>query len=80
MLDAKRSPEHYNHLFILTTSRIFWLEIVPPGEHGGDVNTPASIKVILSFRHFRDTNDETLRLTLVNDELGMAAIETSRLS
>jgi len=80
MLDAKRSPEHFNHLFILTTSRIFWLEIVPPGEHGGDVNTSASIKVILSFRHFRDTNDETLRLTLVNDELGMAAIETSRLS
>jgi len=74
MLDTKRSPEHLNHLFVLTTSRIFWLEIVPPGKDGGDQNT-AGIKVILSFRHFRDPNDETLRLTLVHDGSGMAFLE-----
>jgi RNA polymerase I-specific transcription initiation factor RRN6 len=71
MLDLKRSPEHLNYLFVLTTSRIFWVEIIPPGELGGGQTASSGIKVILSYRHFRDPNDQTLRLTLVNNDPGM---------
>lgn len=71
MIDLKRSPQHLNHLFVLTTYRIFWVEIFPPGEDGGVQIASSGIKVKLSYRHFRDPNDETLRLTLVNDDPGM---------
>jgi RNA polymerase I-specific transcription initiation factor RRN6 len=71
MLDLKRSSQHLNYLFILTTSRIFWVEVIPPGEDGGDQAVSAGIKVKLSYRHFRDPNDETLKLTLANNDPGM---------
>ena len=71
MIDLKRSSEHLNYLFILTTCRIFWVEVFPPGEDGEDQIASSGIKVKLSYRHFRDPNDETLRLTLVNDDPGM---------
>ncbi|KAE9375423.1 hypothetical protein N431DRAFT_402951 [Stipitochalara longipes BDJ] len=78
MLDTKRSPEHLNHLFVLTTSRIFWLEIVPPGEDRGDRNASPGIKVILSFRHFRDPNDETLRLTPIHNDLVTVFVSSAK--
>lgn len=75
ILDLKRSSDYPNHLFILTTSRIFWIEIVPPGKDG-DQTTSFGIKVVLSYRHFRDPNDETLKLTLVNNDSGMVVSRT----
>jgi RNA polymerase I-specific transcription initiation factor RRN6 len=70
-IELKRSPEHLNYLFILTTSRIFWVEAFSPGEDGGDQIAFSGIKVKLSYRHFRDPNDQTLTLTLVNNDPGM---------
>jgi RNA polymerase I-specific transcription initiation factor RRN6 len=71
ILGVKRCHALLNYLFILTTSRIFWVEVVPAGGAGGDQIASGAIKVILSYRHFRDANDETLRLTLINSDPGM---------
>jgi RNA polymerase I-specific transcription initiation factor RRN6 len=71
ILDVKRSPEHLNFLFILTTSRIFWIEVFPNVEDGVDQAASVGVKVILSYRHFRDPNDKTLKITLVKNDPSM---------
>jgi RNA polymerase I-specific transcription initiation factor RRN6 len=67
LLDLKRSPSKLSHLFVLTSSRIFWLEVIPGGEEkNGDVG----FRVLLSYRHFRDPNDRTMKLTVLKGEEG----------
>jgi RNA polymerase I-specific transcription initiation factor RRN6 len=67
ILDLKRSPSNLGHLFVLTSSRIFWLEIIPDGEgENGDIG----FRIFLSYRHFRDPNDETLRLVILKGDEG----------
>jgi len=60
-----------NILFVLTTSRVFWVEVIPLGEEKDDQNVSAGARVILSYRHFRDPNDETLTLTPIKDNNGI---------
>ncbi len=64
ILDIKLSISNMNHVYVLTTLRLFWIEVIPKVEAIGEV------KIILSYRHFRDANDETIKLTLVEDENG----------
>lgn len=68
IIDVKRSVTDQSHLFVLTTSRIIWIEVTPPGE--GDQDQTGA-RIILSYRHFRNANDETLRLVPLQDEYGM---------
>ncbi|KAL3422449.1 hypothetical protein PVAG01_06605 [Phlyctema vagabunda] len=65
ILDVKRNPMNWNHLFVLTTSRIFWVEVTPAGEENDAKN---GARVILSHRHFRDINDETGKLSVLTGE------------
>lgn len=84
ILDIKRSTVDPGHLFVLTTTRIFWLKVVPVGEDG--LNMESGIKVILSHRHYRTSTDETMKLTMSKDENGMdltvfvSSSENSRLN
>ncbi|KAG0646323.1 PITH domain-containing [Hyphodiscus hymeniophilus] len=67
ILDMKRSPSNASHLFVLTSSRIFWLEVLPAGVgKGSDVG----YRTLLSYRHFRDANDSTMRLAVMGLEDG----------
>jgi RNA polymerase I-specific transcription initiation factor RRN6 len=67
ILDLKRSPSNLSHLFVLTSSRIFWLEVIPGGEEkAGDIG----FKILLSYRHFRDANDKSMRLAVLRGEEG----------
>ncbi|EMR88831.1 putative rna polymerase i-specific transcription initiation factor rrn6-like protein [Botrytis cinerea BcDW1] len=68
ILDIKRSTVDLSHLFVLTTTRIFWLKVIPTGEDG--LNRDSGIKVILSHRHYRTPTDETMKLTMSKDENG----------
>lgn len=63
IFDVMRSPTNMNHLFVLTSSRIYWINIVPAGRL-------EKTKVLLSYRHYRDENDETMRMTVVADRHG----------
>jgi RNA polymerase I-specific transcription initiation factor RRN6 len=63
ILDVKRSPCNVSHVFILTTSRIFWLDVSPESLPAADKGSNPSLYPRLSWRHFRDTEDTTLKLT-----------------
>ena len=67
ILDVKRSPSESSQLFVVTSSRIFWLSIISFGEvqEKGDPNPGAQI--LLSWRHFRDQEDISLRINVFND-------------
>lgn len=69
ILDVQRSVHNLDHLFILTSSRIFWVEIMAAGEDDDDGAVGA--KVLLSYRHFRDPNDKTMKLTILKDDDSM---------
>lgn len=68
ILDIKHSPVDSGHIFILTTSRVFWIEVIAAG--GEKEAHEAGIRVILSYRHFRDVSDETLSLTVLEEDDG----------
>ncbi|KAI9643915.1 hypothetical protein NHQ30_007266 [Ciborinia camelliae] len=84
ILDIKRSTVDLGHLFVLTTTRIFWLEVIPAGENG--LNMESGVKVILSHRHYRTATDETMKLAMSKDENGrdmtvfISSSENSRLN
>lgn len=67
ILDIKRSPKNPSHLFALTATRVFWIAAVPAGEGNG---VRSGAKILLSWRHKRDPNDKSMRLTLVEDDIG----------
>jgi RNA polymerase I-specific transcription initiation factor RRN6 len=63
ILDVKRSTCNVSHVFILTTSRVFWLDIKPDLILAIGDGTRPSLFPRLSWRHFRDPEDTTLQLT-----------------
>lgn len=71
ILDIKRSSSNASHAFILTTTRIFWLEITPNTDldRGGPEHT---LYPRLSWRHYRDPEDTTLRLSPLLTNEGMS--------
>lgn len=71
ILDIKRSPANMSHVFILTTSRVFWLDVSHDLVSLDAGNTTSSLCPQLSWHHFRDADDTTLRLTslLTSDDL-----------
>ncbi|OJZ87936.1 hypothetical protein ASPFODRAFT_58814 [Aspergillus luchuensis CBS 106.47] len=65
ILDIKRSSANVSHVFILTTTRIFWLDLTscPEPSSATDKDSRPPLLPRLSWRHFRDPEDTTLRLT-----------------
>ncbi|RHZ66202.1 uncharacterized protein CDV56_105536 [Aspergillus thermomutatus] len=72
ILDVKRSACNVSQVFILTTSRMFWIDVssVLVGDSQKVASRP-SLLPLLSWRHFRDSEDTTLRLSslVVSEEL-----------
>ena len=72
ILDVKRSTAHLEQLAILTSSRIFWVEVLAAGEENQeDQERNVGVRVLLSYRHFRDPNDETLKLAILKSDESM---------
>ena len=63
IMDLKRSPTNISQLFVLTTSRIFWLELAQ-ARINEDLASKDTVKVLLSFRHFRNAGDEGMNFTV----------------
>ncbi|CAG8302648.1 unnamed protein product [Penicillium salamii] len=59
VLDLKRNPRNLSQFFVLTTSRILWFDIGNFGEQ----DSSSYLHPRVSWRHFRDPNDTTLRLS-----------------
>jgi RNA polymerase I-specific transcription initiation factor RRN6 len=68
ILDMKRSPSVPAYIFLLTSTRVIWLRIVPDdhGRSGGSFEPGAQI--LLSWVHFRDQQDISLCLNVLEDE------------
>ncbi|KAL2815441.1 RNA polymerase I-specific transcription initiation factor RRN6-like protein [Aspergillus cavernicola] len=69
ILGIRRSTCNPSHVFILTTTRLIWLDVTPnliPIEK----DSRPSLYPRLSWRHFRDSDDTTLQLSslVVNDD------------
>lgn len=62
ILDVVRNPASKDQLFILTGAQVYWVQIIPAGDED------AAMRVIDSYRHFRDANDESMRLTAVTGQ------------
>ncbi|PLB44063.1 hypothetical protein P170DRAFT_514348 [Aspergillus steynii IBT 23096] len=71
ILDIKRSACKVSHVSILTTSRVFWLDIALDPASTAARSTRRSLYPRLSWHHFRDPEDTTLQLSplLVHQEL-----------
>lgn len=68
ILDVRRSPSDDNHIFVTTCTRIFWLHIPPSGDSQSDKKPELEASVLLSWRHFRDQEDISLRISVLKDE------------
>lgn len=68
ILDMKISPSHDAQIFIVTSTRIFWLRIAPSDQSHGKEDDNSRASVLLSWRHFRDERDTSLKLNVINDE------------
>lgn len=70
IIDMKRSHMNSAHVFLLTSARIFWLNIsLSRGQRNENLETGAEI--LLSWVHFRDQQDISLRLNVLDDENGV---------
>ncbi|KAK2735637.1 hypothetical protein FQN57_001183 [Myotisia sp. PD_48] len=80
ILDVMRSQENSSHLFVLTTFRIFWLK-VESVENEILLQNPKMVSIILSWQHFRDPEDTSLRLSSFSiQNVGPSLILFSRLN
>ena len=67
ILDVKRSSKDLTHVFVITTSSIFWLQVTSSAvDHDGE-EVAAGAKCLLSWRHFRDPEDISLTLGVADD-------------
>ncbi|CZT06333.1 uncharacterized protein RCO7_03333 [Rhynchosporium graminicola] len=76
ILDIQRSTADIDHLYVLTTSRIFWIRIISPGDNV-DGQREAGGSVVLSYLHFMSPDDETLKLCLLQSEKVSVAITSA---
>ena len=68
ILDVKRSPSNQSHVFVLTSSKIFWLNVVSDDElFGHHEDEGLNVSILLSWRHFRGQEDTSLQLSLFNN-------------
>lgn len=68
ILDMKKSPSDDTNFLVATSTRVFWLRLVSPDSKQaiGDPSSGASI--LLSWRHFRDEGDTSLKMNVLHDE------------
>jgi RNA polymerase I-specific transcription initiation factor RRN6 len=71
ILDVKRSANRLDEIFILTTTEIYWMQIYPLGEDSVDTIDHNGAKILLSCRHFRDGEDNSLKIEVLLEDDGM---------
>ena len=67
ILDLKRSCSEAAHVFLLTSTRVFWLNVITDGHSQREGVSEAGAKILLSWVHFRDQQDISLRLDVLDD-------------
>jgi RNA polymerase I-specific transcription initiation factor RRN6 len=78
ILDIKRSLTRHDQIFVLTTSQIFWIQINAVGLNTNEINDHIGARILLSHRHFRDTEDDTQKIELLQEHDGMLTVSLRR--
>lgn len=68
ILDVRISPLDDSHIFLTTSSRIFWLRVLPLSKNNDYPDAEPGISILLSWRHFRDRDDISVRMSVLKDE------------
>lgn len=68
ILDVRSSPLDDNHIFLTTSSRIFWLRVLPLNKNNDYPDAEPGISILLSWNHFRDRADSSVRMSILKDE------------
>ena len=71
ILDIRRSQSDVSCIFILTSARILWLDVSPVTLSPNDREPTVTLSPRLSWYHFRDPEDTTLRLGSLLANQGM---------
>ena len=66
ILDVKRSPTNASHVFVVTSSRLFWLKVSPLAEAEASESAETTVTILLSWVHFRDPHDISLSLNMLD--------------
>jgi RNA polymerase I-specific transcription initiation factor RRN6 len=74
ILDIRRSPINNSHLFVVTSSQVFKLEISGNDPGVGPANWKSGAQILLSWRHFRDGDDISMRLEVMGSRDGKDSI------
>jgi RNA polymerase I-specific transcription initiation factor RRN6 len=78
ILDIQRSPSNVSHVFILTTLRIFWLDVNSSAVAFRERNTDPVLCPQLYLYHFRNDDDTTLHLAALSMDDGMIYVSGTR--
>ena len=65
LLDMKQCSLDASTLFVVTSSRIFWIRISSAGDYYEFKETKPGASILLSWDHFRDREDISLRLNIL---------------
>lgn len=66
ILHVRRCPTIPTWVFVLTSTQVVWLEILPEIDRGTDI-TATTGKILLSAHHFRDPSDISLHMNIEID-------------
>ncbi len=82
LLDMKQCSLDASSLFVVTSSRIFWIRVSPAGDYHRSKEAKPGASILLSWDHFRDREDISLRLNIVgvSESTGLDNDATSDLS
>lgn len=69
VLDLQRSIQNPSHFFILTTSRLLWFDVTTAPLNPNGTRPP--LRPRITWRHFRDHEDTTLRISDLMVNRGM---------
>ncbi|KAL9639747.1 MAG: hypothetical protein Q9164_000718 [Protoblastenia rupestris] len=65
ILDIQRSPSIPGQVFVVTSTRLFWLAISTSSDIESGKNVRVTVRVLLSWVHYRSPNDISLQLRLL---------------
>ena len=67
ILDVKRSPTDPGQVFVVTSTRLFWLGVSVVGDMEKAKDVRIEVTVLLSWVHYRSPNDISLHLELLSE-------------
>ena len=73
ILDIKRSPQNQAHVFLITSSSLFWVLVNKDREEDSNESKWQSAKILLAWHHFRDQEDISLQIQICSRDEGIYA-------